>query len=113
MSDFSKRLREQREELSLSQSALAKSVGVHHSIIGRYERDEAKPTSDVLVRLAKALNTTVGYLVGEDSHAALFKDPSMVQRFKDILELPDEDRTALLRNLDAFLRDAKARMAYQ
>jgi hypothetical protein len=50
---------------------------------------------------------------GEDSHAALFKDPSMVQRFKDILELPDEDRTALLRNLDAFLRDAKARMAYQ
>ena len=112
MSDFSKRLRDRREELKLSQSALAKLVGVHHSIIGRYERSEAKPTIDVISSMAKALNTTVSFLLGENEDATLFQDPSMLKRFKDIISLPEEDKSALLRNVDAFLRDAKTRMAY-
>jgi len=112
MSDFSKRLRNRREELKLSQSALAKLVGVHHSIIGRYERREAKPTIDVVIKMAKALNTTVSFLLGENEDATLFQDPSMLKRFKDILNLPEEDRSALLRNIDAFLRDFKTQKAY-
>lgn len=85
---------------------------MHHSIIGRYERGEAKPTIDVISKAAAALNTTVSYLLGENEDATLFQDPSMLQRFKDILNLPEEDKSALLKNVDAFLRDAKARMAY-
>lgn len=112
MSDFSKRLRDRREELKLSQSALAKLIGVHHSIIGRYERGEAKPTIDVISNAAKALKTTVSFLLGENEDATLFQDPSMLNRFKDILNLPDEDRAALLRNVDAFLRDYKTQKAY-
>ena len=112
MSDFSKRLREQRDTLGLSQSKLASSVGVHHSIIGRYERDEAKPTIDVIIRMAKALNTSVAYLLGENEDANLFQDPSMLKRFKDILQLPKEDQDALLRNIDAFLRDFHTQKAY-
>lgn len=112
MSEFSKRLRQQREQLSFSQSRLAKEVGVHHSIIGRYERDEAKPTIDIVKRIAQALRTTVGYLLGENNNADLFKDPSMLNRFKDIVNLDEEDKSALLRNIDAYLRDAKTRKAY-
>lgn len=112
MSDFAKKLRDRRDDLGLSQSKLAKAVGVHHSIIGRYERDEAKPTINVVIAIAKALNTTVGYLLGENEDAELFQDPAMLKRFKDIIQLNADDRSALLKNIDAILRDAKTRQAY-
>lgn len=37
----------------------------------------------------------------------------MLERFNNIAELPTKDREALLLNVDAFLRDAKTRKAYQ
>ena len=53
------------EEKNISQSELARLLSVHHSIIGKYERDEVKPSIDVVKNIAAALDTTVGYLLGE------------------------------------------------
>lgn len=36
----------------------------------------------------------------------------MLNRFKDIVNLDEEDKSALFRNIDAYLRDAKTRKAY-
>jgi transcriptional regulator with XRE-family HTH domain len=33
--------------------------------VGKYERDEVKPTIDVVKKLTEVLDTTVGYLLGE------------------------------------------------
>jgi transcriptional regulator with XRE-family HTH domain len=52
MSSFGKKLRECREDKNLSQAELARQLGVHHSIIGKYERDEVKPIIDVSLRLS-------------------------------------------------------------
>ena len=41
---FGKRLTEVRKAGKISQDALAKMVGVHGAVIGRYERDEVKPS---------------------------------------------------------------------
>ena len=59
MSSFGKKLREAREAKGISQSALAKLLSTNHSIIGKYERDEVKPTVDVVKKLADNLDTTV------------------------------------------------------
>ncbi|MBC6427316.1 MAG: helix-turn-helix transcriptional regulator [Ekhidna sp.] len=107
MSTFSKRVKEQREELGLSQTKLAEEVGVHHSIIGRYERDEAKPTIDVVSRMAIVLKTTVGYLLGESEQADLFKDPEMLKRFKDILSFPKQKQEHILFALDSMIKATK------
>lgn len=107
MSTFSKRIKELREELSLSQTKLAEEVGVHHSIIGRYERDEAKPTIDVVSRMAIVLKTTVGYLLGESEQADLFKDPEMFKRFKDILSFPKQKQEHILFALDSMIKATK------
>ncbi|MFY0256269.1 multiprotein-bridging factor 1 family protein [Chitinophaga sp. 30R24] len=48
MNSFGKKLRECREAKELSQSDLAKLLNTNHSIIGKYERDEVKPTIDVV-----------------------------------------------------------------
>ena len=42
METFGRKLWECRETKKLSQNELAKLIEAHHSIIGRYERDEVK-----------------------------------------------------------------------
>lgn len=107
MATFGKKLRECREAKGFSQSKLAQELGLHHSIIGRYERDEAKPTIDVVKGMAKALTTTVGYLLGESDNAVLIKDPKMLKRFQEISTLSDEDQKCVFSLLDAFLAKSK------
>ena len=65
---------------------------MHHSIIGRDEREEAKPTIDVVVMLAKILDTTVGYLLGESEDKDLLKDPAMLKRLNEIEKMDNEGR---------------------
>lgn len=107
MSIFSKRLREQREVLGFSQTKLASAVKLHQSIIGRYERDEAKPTIDVVSRIALVLGTSVGYLLGETEQAHLFKDKKMLERFQEIVDLPEKEKDCLLMTIDHFIKAAK------
>ncbi len=64
-------------------------------------------------RLAGLLDTTVAYLVGETQANDLLKDVDMLKRLKDINDLPEQDKQAILYNLDALLRDAKTRLAYK
>ena len=50
---------------------------------------------------------TVGYLLGENDEANLFKDPKMLQRFQDISVLPDKEKECLLTTVDHFIKSAK------
>ena len=113
MNSFGKKLRECREAKELSQSDLAKLLNTNHSIIGKYERDEVKPTIDVVKRLADELETTVGFLLGETKQVNILKDPAMLKRLNDIDALSDTDKQHILYALDGLLRDAKSRAAYK
>ncbi|MBS1951253.1 MAG: helix-turn-helix transcriptional regulator [Bacteroidetes bacterium] len=107
MDTFGKKLRERRETKEISQAELARQLGAHHSIIGRYERDEVKPTIDVVKKMAKILDTTVGYLLGESSSNEVLKDPVMLKRLNDINSFPEEERKYILYALDALIKNAK------
>ncbi len=107
MSSFGKKLRECREEKGMNQSELARALGVHHSIIGKYERDEVKPTIDVVKNIASALDTTVGYLLGETKKQDALKDTAMLKRLNDIASFPDEDKKHILYTLDALIKNVK------
>lgn len=56
-----------RKKLKLSQSDLGKAVGTSGDIIGRYERDEVKPSIEVAIKIADALQVSLDYLVGKTS----------------------------------------------
>ena len=113
MSTFGKRLRDCRKEKGLSQNEVAKLLNTNHSVIGKYERDDVNPSIDAVKRLAQLLDTTVAYLVGEADTDELFKNSDMLRRLKDISGLPQQDKEAILYNIDALLRDAKTRLAYK
>lgn len=107
MDSFGKKLRECREAKGLSQSELARQLDTHHSIIGKYERDEVKPSIDVVKKITGLLGTTVGYLLGETQETNLFKDPNMLKRFNEINSLDEKEKECVYSLMDAFLAKSK------
>lgn len=61
---LAKNLERLRTERQMTQEELAKRVGVSQPAIAQYERGTATPRLYVTVRLATALHTTVGELIG-------------------------------------------------
>ena len=56
-----------RKRKNLSQGELGKHVGTSGDIIGKYERDEVKPSIEVASKIADALEVSLDYLVGKTS----------------------------------------------
>jgi len=107
MSSFGSKLTECRKAKNLSQKELAQVFKTSHTTIGKYERDEMIPSIEAAKKLAKILDTTVGYLLEENEQADLFKDTKMLQRFQDITNLPDSERHSLITTIDHFIKAAK------
>jgi len=61
------RLRLRRKSLNLSQGALAARIGVTFQQVQKYERGANRVSGSMLVAVAEALETSVGWLVGEES----------------------------------------------
>ena len=58
-------IRQLRKNLRLSQEGLANLIGVSRSAVYDWERDAYSPEGENLVNLAKALEVSVAYLIGE------------------------------------------------
>jgi len=87
---------------------ISQETGFYNALVWKKRvGEEAKPTIDVVVRLAKILDTTVGYLLGEREQADLFKDKKMLQRLQDIAKLPEKEKSSILLTLDHFIKAAK------
>lgn len=71
--DFGKKLASCRKAKGLSQKELAKLLNTSHSVIGKYECEEITSSIEAAVKLATILETTVGYLLGENKNAELLK----------------------------------------
>lgn len=63
------RIRQRRKEIGMSADTLAEKIGVSRSTVFRYENGfiEKLPINN-LIPIARALNTTVGYLMGWDEN---------------------------------------------
>lgn len=112
MSTFGKKIAELRKEKKMSQGELAKALSTSTSVIGRYERDEMTPSIEVAKKIATILDTTVGYLLGETEDDQLFKDPGMLQRLKELSQLPNTDKEHILYTLDGLLQNVRAKKAF-
>lgn len=110
MSLIGKRIKELRTELKLTQKGLADKIGMTYVQIGRYEKRGAVPSSEVLNKLADALNTTTDYLMngntGEKAKASL-KDSELLQQFKAVEELDEKDKNTIKDIIDAFIKRSR------
>lgn len=58
------RIREKRESLGLSQTDLAEQVGTGQKRVSAWERGESGATDDMIVGLARALQTSSDWILG-------------------------------------------------
>lgn len=93
-----------RKKKKLSQSELAKEVGTIAVTIGRYERNEIKPSIDIATKIADVLDVSLDYLVG-NTDTVLEKD--LLKKITDIQKLPDDKRNVVMELLDSFLKQTK------
>lgn len=103
---FAQRLRQLRQQRSLTQQELAKLASIHYTHIGRYESGKSMPAADTLRRITEALGTTTDFLMDgatEDTARARLTSRALLQRFQDVEKLPDDQQAVVLQLMDAFL----------
>ena len=64
------RMRLRRKSLGISQGVLSERVGVSFQQIQKYERGANRVSGSMLVAIARALDSSVGWLVGEEGGLA-------------------------------------------
>jgi len=98
-----------RKKKGFPQSELGKMVGTSGDIIGRYERDEVKPSIEVVIKIADALKVSVDFMIGKTSMEI---DNSTLKRLEELSKLPEDAKKQVFMVVDALIRDFKAKEAY-
>ena len=106
---FGKRLLEARKNKNISQEELAKKLGTKGPVIGRYERDEAKPSIEAAAKMADILEVSLDYLVGTTD---IELDKKTLNRILELQKLPEDVKDKLFYFIDMSIRDFKAKQAY-
>ena len=62
--DIGRRIKQRRIELGLTQEELGQRMGIKKAAVCRLESEDGSFTIERIIRIAKALETTPGYLTG-------------------------------------------------
>ncbi|HMG68053.1 MAG TPA: hypothetical protein VK588_10215, partial [Chitinophagaceae bacterium] len=83
--------------------------------MARYEIKNIYPPGDVLKNLAELFGTTIDFLVMGDNETkaqASLKDAELINQFKKIAVLPEEEKTLMLKMITVYIRDFNTQQAY-
>lgn len=73
-----------RKQKKLTQTELADATGTSRDIIGKYERDESKPSIEIAARIADVLDSSLDFLIRdinpEDALAKQIKQLSPINK---------------------------------
>lgn len=110
MLDIGSKIIQLRKKLNWSQTELAKNIGVSRTIVGNYERNENTPSIEVLLKMAKAFNVSVDFLIGEGEVANY--DKAVLQRINDIEKLDNNTKNILFNLIDTYVQNFKTKQAF-
>lgn len=79
-------------------------------MIGKYERSDNLPSIEVIVKLAKAFEVSVDFLLGEGVNATY--DKEMVKRLDELETLPESEKQQIFHYIDLIIRDYKTKKTY-
>ncbi len=100
-----------RKEKKLSQVDVASYVGVSRDAISKYERDDIVPSVENANKIAQILGVSLDYLMSEDDNLEVV-DIDMLNRMKEIQRLNEDNKSTVIKIIDAFIRDTKTKKAY-
>jgi transcriptional regulator with XRE-family HTH domain len=94
---FAQRLKKARTDKRLSQTELARLVGIHYTQIGRYETKGAQPSADVLSKIANALEVSSDFLTNgtaDDLADSSLTDKELLNQFKVIEKMTKREKSS-------------------
>jgi transcriptional regulator with XRE-family HTH domain len=119
---FKERLLELRKNNKMTQEELATNLNVSKQTVGSWERGRTEPSIEIIVTLAKLLNTTVDYLLGKtniptdnSSENKLAKnlntimktsDSDTLQLYLKLLKLTPKELIAIENIIDIIIKEA-------
>jgi transcriptional regulator with XRE-family HTH domain len=115
LKEFGQRLKKLRQEKGYSQSELSNLVELHYTNLGKYERGQAKPSAEMLKKLAETLSVSTDYLYnGKQENAAMadLKDKELLELFQKTEKLNDEDKFVIKKLLISFLKNKEIEKMY-
>ena len=86
---FGERVSLTRKKLKISQEKLAKEISTSAPVVGRYERNEIKPSVEVAAKIANTLGVTIDYLIGNSDNVAF--DKRTLKRLEEIESLYEKE----------------------
>ncbi|XLS30008.1 helix-turn-helix domain-containing protein [Flavobacteriaceae bacterium M23B6Z8] len=110
MLNIGSKITELRKAKNWSQEDLAKEIGSSRVMIGKYERNDNAPSIEVLLKMAKAFDVTVDYIIGEGRLSNY--DKEVLKRIEDIEQLDNETRSKLFFLIDNIIQNFKTKQAF-
>ncbi|SFE98417.1 DNA-binding transcriptional regulator, XRE-family HTH domain [Chitinophaga sp. CF118] len=108
---FGEKVSMARKNKNWTQTELADVVGTSRDLIGRYERDDIKPSIEVAARIADALENSLDYLVRDKVPTVEIDNKYMPEQFVPLLtklnKLSQGDVAHVLAVVDAFIAKTK------
>jgi transcriptional regulator with XRE-family HTH domain len=104
--DIGSRIRKLRKEKDWTQKELGNRTGIDYRNVTKYETGSIKPSVKALKRFADAFEISVDELIhdaNEISPEILIQDKELLRQFRDIEKLPEDDKAAAKRILDALI----------
>ena len=84
--------------------------------MSRYEIKEVQPPADVLKRLADVFGVSIDYLVNgslNDKAENAIDDNELLQQFKEVELMNEDDRSTIKKLIDAFITKKKVQKLAQ
>lgn len=97
-------MQEARKKKDFSQEYIARELNTKAPVIGRYERDEMKPSIEVAAKLADLLEVSLDYLVGKTDVEI---DKTSLNRILEVSRFSKEDQEHVFSVIDAFIAKRK------
>jgi transcriptional regulator with XRE-family HTH domain len=107
------RIRRFRLAKGLTQTEFGELLGLSQRQLTYYEAAQGSPSPETIVRMAEVLDVTTDELLGRTPSSArpvpATKHMRLLHQFKQLEQLPAEDRKAVLKMIDAFASRSRKR----
>ena len=91
---FGERLTLVRKRKALSQADVGRRININGDAYGRYERNEVRPTIEMAVKIAQALEVSLDYLTGTTD---IELDKATIDRIQEVTKLSEKDQDYIFR----------------
>ena len=85
--DLNERIHDLRERAGLTQTDLARRLGVTRSCVNAWEMGISRPSIDNILSLGRIFHTTTDYLLGFDNHETILIENYTIEEKELIMRL--------------------------